>query len=42
MENRPEEKPPFLGKWKNVYILVVAVLAIVILIFYIFKTVYQF
>jgi hypothetical protein len=42
MENLPEEKPPFLKTWKNVYILVIAVLAAVILLFYLFKSAYQF
>ena len=42
MEKLPEEKPPFLKTWKNVYLLVIGVLAAVILLFYIFKSIYQF
>ena len=44
MRNRsPEqsEPPPFLGRWNNVYILIVAVLAIVSILFYIFTKHYE-
>ena len=32
----PDDPPPFLGKWRNVYILVLTYLAVVITLFYIF------
>jgi len=31
-----EEKPPFLGSWKNVYALVAGVLVALIIVFYFF------
>jgi hypothetical protein len=38
MNNRelPDEPPPFLGTWRNVYIVVLAYLACVITLFYVF------
>jgi len=35
----PDEPPPFLGTWRNVYILVLSYLAAVITLFYIFTRV---
>jgi hypothetical protein len=32
----PDEPPPFLGSWRNVYIFVLCYLAMVITLFYIF------
>lgn len=31
----PDEKPPILGSWKNMYILVIGTLFVLILVFYI-------
>ena len=38
MNNRelPDEPPPFLGTWRNVYLFVLAYLACVITLFYVF------
>jgi len=39
MKIMPDEPPPFLGKWRNVYIFVLAYEAAVITLFYIFTRV---
>ena len=36
MKDMPDEPPPFLGRWRNVYIFVLAYEAAVITLFYIF------
>jgi hypothetical protein len=33
-DGAPDEPPPVLGSWRNVYVLVVAVLAVVIALLY--------
>ena len=35
------EKPPFLGTWKNVYILVVGALVLQIVIYYLFTKYFE-
>jgi hypothetical protein len=37
----PEEKPPILGSWKNVYALVIGTLLAVIISLYFFTRYYQ-
>ena len=36
-----EEKPPILGSWKNIYALVIGVLAVVIISLYIFTKYFE-
>lgn len=36
MERKEEEKPPILGRWVNLYVLVIGTLAVVMLLFYLF------
>ena len=33
-QNEAEEKPPVLGSWRNVYLLVVFILGLLIVLFY--------
>lgn len=34
--SKQEEKPPFLGRWGNVYALLIGTLVVVMLLFYLF------
>lgn len=36
-----EENPPILGKWKNMYIFVIANLVVLIILFYLFTKYFQ-
>lgn len=37
----PDEKPPFMGSWKNVYILIMGMLAFLIVLFWLFTQYYK-
>lgn len=39
MKDLPDEPPPFLGSWRNVYVFVLVYEALVITLFYIFTRV---
>ena len=36
-----EDKPPFLGSWRNIYLAVMGIYAIVVLLFLIFTNTYS-
>ncbi len=37
----PDEKPPFLGTWRNVYVAILVYLAVIILAAYLFTRAYR-
>ena len=41
--NKEKEKspPPFLGRWRNIYVLVLLNLAVLVLLFYLFTKVFE-
>ena len=41
IKDNEESPPPFLGKWKNVYGLVLLNLAVLVLLFYLFTKVFE-
>jgi len=41
IKNKEESPPPFLGRWRNVYGLVLVNLAMMVVLFYIFTKVFE-
>lgn len=41
MSDTPEEPPPLLGSWRNLYLLVLGNLAVLVLLFWLFSEVYR-
>jgi uncharacterized membrane protein len=41
MNDKEESPPPFLGRWRNIYGLVLVNLAVLVLLFYLFKKVFE-
>ena len=41
LNNDEQTPPPFLKSWRNIYLLVIANLAVLILLFYLFTRAYQ-
>jgi len=35
-EQQPDDKPPFLGSWKNIYWLLMITLSVLVFLFYLF------